>query len=305
MNFYLNDKYKSVRLGKGDEVLLSLEENKDGSIRSAYVAEIARDRYLAYLAVGFAVMLVLVGGIAGLKAIVSLGLTVLAVLKILLPAILRGWNPIMVSVGICVAAICTTLLIISGFNKKTLSAVVGTTGGVVVAGISALLVGSMAKLTGFGTEESQMLMYIQNVQFDFRGLLFSGIIIGAMGATMDVGMAIASAMHEIKSNNPAMKIRDLIRAGMNVGRDTMATMSNTLILAYTGGSLHLMLLFMAYKTSFAEIINWDAIASEVLRALAGSIGIVFAIPLTALAAGLIEQRETGQKRDTRIDYRAL
>jgi len=156
----------------------------------------------------------------------------------------------------------------------------------------------MAKLTGFGDDESQMLMYIpQNVTFDFRGLLFAGILIGTMGATMDVGMSIASAMHEIKENSPNIKTSALFRAGMNVGRDAMATMSNTLILAYAGGSLHMMLLLMAYQTPFTHIINWDMIASEILRSLAGSIGIIFAIPITALASVMIEKYE---KRDSRI-----
>ena len=198
----------------------------------------------------------------------------------------------------CILIIAVTLLIISGFNKKTLSAIIGTAGGVLIAGIIALIVGSAAKLTGFGDDESQMLMYIpQNITFDFRGLLFAGILIGTMGATMDVGMSIASAMHEIKENSPNIKTSALFKAGMNVGRDAMPTMSNTLILAYAGGSLHLMLLLMAYETPFTHIINWDMIASEVLRSIAGSIGIIFAIPITALASVLIEKYE---KKDPRF-----
>lgn len=306
LNYGFNEKYKFIQLKKGDEVLLLLEENKDGAIENAYIAEIARDKYVLYLVIGFVLILILVGRLKGLKAIISLAFTAIAVLKILLPAILKGWDPVMVSVAICVAVICVTMLIISGFNRKTLSSVIGTTGGVVVAGIIALIIGSLAKLTGFGDDESQMLMFIpQNINFDFRGLLFSGIIIGTMGATMDVGMSIASTMHEIRINSPKIKTVALIKAGMNVGRDTMATMANTLILAYAGGSLHLMLFLMAYNTPFSEIINWDMIASEILRAIAGSIGIIFTIPITALAAGLIEEYKKKEKREYGIDYRSL
>jgi uncharacterized membrane protein len=125
--------------------------------------------------------------------------------------------------------------------RKTLSAIIGTAGGVLSAGVIALVIGSLAKLTGLGDDESQMLMLVQDVHFDFSGLLFAGILIGTMGATMDVGMSIASAMHEIKVNSPNIKTSALIKAGMNVGKDTMATMANTLILAYVGGSLHLLL----------------------------------------------------------------
>ncbi|MFZ7120813.1 MAG: YibE/F family protein [Eubacteriaceae bacterium] len=292
LNYYLNQDYKSSFLEVGDEVLLYLEEDEQGSIEIAYVAEIARDKYLIYLAIGFVIILLLVGRTKGVKAIISLALTIFAIFKILIPSILKGWDPVIVSVGICTAVIGISLIIISGFSKKTLSAIIGTTGGVIFAGVIAMIVGSAAKLTGLGNEESQMLMYIpQNIVFDFRGLLFAGIIIGAMGATMDVGMSIASAMHEIKANSPEIITKDLIKAGMNVGRDTMATMANTLILAYTGGSLHLILLFMAYNTSFSEIVNWDMIASEILRAISGSIGIIFTIPITALVAGFIEEHK--------------
>ncbi|MFZ7134363.1 MAG: YibE/F family protein, partial [Eubacteriales bacterium] len=218
-------------------------------------------------------------------------ITILAIFKILIPFILKGWDPVILSVGICILIITISLIIISGFTKKTTSAIIGTVGGVVVAGVIALIVGTLCKLTGLGNEESQMLMYIpQGTILDFRGLLFAGIIIGAMGATMDVGMSIASAMHEIKENSPDIKSKDLIKAGMNVGRDMMATMANTLILAYTGGSIQLILVFMAYNTSFSTVINWDMIASEILRAISGSIGIIFTIPITALVAGFIEER---------------
>lgn len=129
LNYAFSEKYKSTQLNQGDEVLLYVEENENGSVENAYVTEIARDKYLLYLVIGFFVILILVGRMKGLKAIISLILTVIAVLKILLPAILKGWDPVMVSVGICIAVICVTMLIISGFNKKTFSAVVGTTGG--------------------------------------------------------------------------------------------------------------------------------------------------------------------------------
>ncbi len=303
LNYGLDERYKFIPVTEGDEVLIYLHKNESGIIENAYVAEIARDKYLLYLLIGFVLILLVVGRAKGLKAVISLVLTVFGVLKILLPAILKGWDPVVVSVAVSVGIICITMFIISGFNKKTLSAIIGTTGGVIAAGIIALIIGLLAKLTGLGNEEAQMLMYVpSNVHFDFRGLLFAGIIIGTMGATMDVGMSIASAMHEIKENSPKIKTSDLFKAGMNVGRDTMATMSNTLILAYAGGSLHLMLLFAAYKIPFSNIINMDMIATEVLRAIAGSIGIIIAIPITALASAFIEENNKKEKEDIGLYY---
>ncbi len=291
LSYNFNSEYKMSQLKEGDEVLLYIEENDDGTIATAYVAEFARDRYLLYLVIAFAVALVVIGRAKGLKAVISLILTAIAVVKILIPAILAGKNPVITSVIVCASIIGFTMLIISGPNKKTLSAIIGTVGGVIIAGIIAIIVGSLARLTGLGSDESQMLMYIpQNIHFDFRGLLFAGILIGTMGANMDVGMSIASAMHEVKAHNPRITTVDLMKAGMNVGRDVMATMSNTLILAYAGSSLPLMLLLMAYNTPFSHIINWDIIASEVVRAIAGSMGLVFTIPVTAFVAAQIEER---------------
>lgn len=291
LNYNFSNKYNSIPLKVGDEALLFIEENVAGDVKKAYVAEIVRDKYLLYLVIGFIALLLIVGRWKGFKAVISLTITIFAVLKILLPAILSGWDPVLVSVLICVGVICVSMLVISGFNRKTFSAIIGTAGGVILAGVIALIIGTLAKLTGLGNEEANMLMFIpHDVYFDFKGLLFAGIIIGTMGATMDVGMSIASAMNEIKENSPEINKADLIKAGMNVGKDTMATMANTLILAYVGGSLHLLLLLIAYETPFTHIINWDMIASEVLRAIAGSIGIIFAIPITALASAFIEEK---------------
>lgn len=280
-----------LEIDEGDEVLLYLEEDENGDILNAYVAEISRQKYLFYLLVIFLLSLAVFGGIKGLKTIVTLVLTGFAVIKILLPGLLAGYNPILITVGICAGITAVTLFIISGINKKTLSAIIGTTGGVLAAGIIALIFGSLAKLTGLGEQEAQMLMFIpQGVSFDFKGLLFSGIIIGALGAVMDVGMSIASSMYEIQTVKPEIKTHELIRAGMNVGRDIMGTMSNTLILAYAGASLPLLLLFMAHSVPFVELINWDTIASEVVRALAGSTGLIFTIPLTAIVSAALGRK---------------
>lgn len=276
----------------GDEVLLYVEENEQGEIAVAYIAEIYRQKYLIVLLVLFLVSLVVLGRLKGVKTVLTLGLTGVAVVKILLPGLLAGYNPLLLTVGISALVTALTLFIISGINRKTIAAIIGTTGGVFTAGIIAVIFGSMAKLTGLGDEQAQMLMFIpQQTGFDYKGLLFAGIIIGALGAVMDVGMSIASAMHEIRDIKPDIKTSELIRAGMNVGRDVMGTMSNTLILAYAGASLPLLLLFMAHEIPVQEFVNWDTISSEVVRALAGSIGLVLTIPLTAVVTAALRERK--------------
>lgn len=277
-----------LEIDEGDEVLIYLETDESGKVFNANIAEIYRQKYLLYLTLLFLLTLTAFGGIKGLKTIVTLALTGLAIIKILLPGLLAGYNPILLTVGICAGVTAITLIIVSGLNKKTLAAIIGTTGGVLAAGIIALIFGTLSKLTGLGEQEAQMLMFIpQNTGFDFKGLLFAGIIIGALGAVMDVGMSISSSMSEIQTIKPSISSGELLRAGMNVGRDIMGTMSNTLILAYAGASLPLLLLFFAHDIPVYEFINWETISAEIVRALAGSIGLILTIPLTAITVAAL------------------
>ena len=239
---------------------------------------------LLYLTLIFLGGLIIIGGVKGVKSIFTLIFTIWIILKVLLPLILNGYNPILVTMALCALIIAVTLGVIGGINRKTLAATIGTFGGVVIAGLSALIIGHMAQLSGLGGEESiHLILYSRHI--DFQGLLLAGIIIGALGAVMDVGISIASAMHEIRIADPGIGEKEWIAAGMTVGRDIMGTMSNTLILAYAGSSLNLLLLFTTYDLPLNEIIGRDTMAAELLRALAGSVGLLFTIPATAIVAG--------------------
>ncbi|SHE48741.1 YibE/F family protein [Desulforamulus putei] len=280
----------AVNVKPGDEVILSVEV-EGNKITNAFVADHARDKKLYYLAGAFALLMVAVGGIKGAKSVLSLALTGVGIFYVLLPLMFKGHSPLLMTVLVAAVMTTVTMVLVHGFNRKTLAGVIGTTSGVITAGFLAMLVGTAAKLTGFSSEEMQMLLYIpQQVKFDYQGLLFAGMIIGALGAVMDVAISIASAVEEVKRANPSLDTRALIRAGINVGRDVMGTMANTLILAYTGGAIPLILIFMAYDMPFLKVINLDLIATEIVRALTGSIGLILAIPVTSLAAGLLFTR---------------
>ncbi len=271
----------------GDKVILALEVI-DNQIVAAYPQDFYREFHVYVLIGIFVLALLLIGQFKGLKAILTLAITVLLIAKVMLPAMLRGYDPLILAIGVSVIVTTITLVVISGFTTKTLAAILGTTGGVLIAAFISLWIGHAAKLTGLSGQEAQMLMYIaENVGFNFKNLLFAGMIIGALGAVMDVSMSIASAMEEIKIHNPSISKSRLIRSGMNVGKDVMGTMTNTLILAYTGTSIPLLLLFLAYEQSYLKIANMDFIATEFVRALSGSIGLVFAIPITALACAAL------------------
>lgn len=275
---------------KGDKVVVMIEEI-DGDLE-AYVTDFQRSNYILYLAIFFVLIILLIGKIKGLKAIVSLVLTILAILYILLPQILKGVDPMLVSILIAVGVTVITILLVSGFNYKSLTAILGTSIGVIIAGLIAYYMGHKAHLTGLSSEEATMLIYIpQNIEFNFKNLLFSGIILGALGAVMDVGMSIASSIEEIHLANPNLSTKELFKSGMNVGKDIMGTMTNTLILAYTGSSIPLLLLFMAYDISLVEIMNLDIIATEAVRSLAGSIGLVLTIPVTAVIGSILTKKQ--------------
>ncbi len=293
--FGFSNDYLAPSLKAGDKVVLMFEEDLDGNLL-AYVTDVVREGLLFWLLAAFLGLLILLGGLKGLKTILTLSITVAAIFFILIPAMLRGGNPIWLTMGICSLVSIISLPLIGGFNRKTAAAIFGTVGGVVAAGIIARSVGVAARLTGLSDDEAQFLMYLPGeVVFDFQGLLFAGIIIGALGAVMDVSVSIASSLYELKSHNPDLPARGLIQSGMRIGRDMMGTMSNTLILAYTGGSLHLLMLLTAFDLTLREILNRDLIASEIVRALSGSIGLLLAIPLTAIAFALITEHRPPQE----------
>jgi uncharacterized membrane protein len=294
VNYQTNNPVFNIKVAKGDRVVLSLQLSKEGGeVLSANIADRLREPYLTFLGALFVVLLLAIGWRQGLKSIAALLMTLVLVWGVLLPGFLRGYSPVPLTIGVAAVAVTITMMVIAGFTLKSLAAILGTIGGVAVAGILALLVGRGAHLTGFGVESSAMLLYIpQNIKLDIQGLLFSGIIVGALGATMDVAISVASAIGEVKKANPKLTTKDLIAAGMNVGRDMMGTMTNTLILAYTGSSVQLILIFMAYRESLVKVINLDMIASEVVRSLTGSIGMVTVVPVTALVAGLLFGRKS-------------
>nr|WP_229248845.1 YibE/F family protein [Desulfosporosinus sp. SRJS8] len=188
----------------------------------------------------------------------------------------------------CVIITVFTLFLIGGWNKKTFSAIIGTLCGLSIAAYLSVLIGDLSHLTGVVDEEFYLLGFLpQDLDFSYQGLLFAGIIIGSLGAVMDVSMSIASAVNELEESSSRIGPFQLIKAGMSVGKDTIGTMANTLILAYAEGSLYLLFLLAAENISLYQLINSESIASEILRSMAGSIGLVIAVPVTAIVAGML------------------
>ncbi|MCL6590038.1 MAG: YibE/F family protein [Firmicutes bacterium] len=289
----------NIKIAPKDRVSLVLTV-KDGRIQEAYIVDLIRENQVYLLLILFIVLLLACGWRKGAKALCGLILTLVLIWGVLLPGFLRGYHPILLTVAVATISAAITILVIGGITLKSWIAVLGTLGGVSVSGGLALLAGKAAHLTGFGTEEAAMLLYIpQKIQLDMQGLLFAGIIIGALGAAMDVSISMAAAMEEVKRVCPSLNPRQLIRSGMNVGRDIMGAQASTLILAYTGSSVQLILIFMAYNDSLLKIINLDVVASEIIRALSGSIGMIMVIPITAIIAGFLLGKKNNNWRESK------
>ena len=295
LTYDIAGKIQAYELDVGDKVLVQLTEDQDGNI-VATVQDVAREKYIIAMFIIFLLSVVLVGGKQGVKAVLGLFATIVIIYLVLIKGVFTGKDAVMYSIASIVLTIVATFLIIGGWNKKILTASLGTIGGVLSAGIMALIFSKLAKMTGASEDAIQLTINIANINFEFRELLFSGIIISALGACMDVGMSIASSLDEIKMKNPEITWQELFKSGMNIGRDVIGTMTNTLILAYVGGSLTLILLFMASNLSVLEILNKETIAEQVISALAGSMGVVYTVPITSFVYSVLNKDQVIYKK---------
>lgn len=291
----------AYELKDGDIVQVGI--TKKGDEINVVIQTLVRYNYVILMIIAFFGIVILVGGIKGLKAIVALVATILAIWFITINCIYKGYSPILMSVITSVVVIFLTFVIIGGFKKKTVTAALGTAGGVLLAGVMAIIFGNLAKLSGWTEEAAFLSMSTGTVVFNFRELLFAGIVIAALGACMDVGMSIASALDELKEKDPDITWKDLFKSGMNIGRDVIGTMTNTLILAYVGSSLTLILVFVALNFSIETIVNKEVIAMDIISAVAGSMGVIFTIPVTAVVYALFNKNKTTYKKtpETKID----
>ena len=281
-----NDLYGNpfdINVKEGDKVFLyaQMGEITEYSIRDKWHSD-----GLILWSLVFFILILLVGGKAGMKALASLASSIFIIFFIFLPLVQNGYSPVPITVATSAVIIFITHLIITGVGKKSWAAMLGTLGGVLVAVLMAYLISWSAGLSGLGTEEARTLA-VQYPHYDFRGLLFSGIILGALGAVMDVGISIASGLSEVKEHSPNISRTKLIKSGFNIGRDIMGSMINTLIFAYIGSALVAIVLFYILQTSIIELINYGFIAEEIARSLVGSLGLLATIPLTAVLSGFL------------------
>lgn len=270
----------------GMKVIVMQSVAGDTTVSSVYSQD--RGAVLCGFAALYLLLLCLVGGRQGVKGALGLIVTFGCILLVYLPLIYRGFSPFLVSVGVCAVTAVVTLWLISGPTRKTAAATVGTVAGVVIAGLTAAGSSALTGISGWNVSDIESLLTLWNTSdIQVGELLFSGLLISSLGATMDVAMSISSAMAEIQAQTPELSRLELFRAGMRVGRDMMGTDSNTLILAFAGGSISMLVLDYAYDLPWLQIINSNNIGIAVMQGLSGSFGVVLSVPLTVLAATVL------------------
>ena len=273
----------------GRKYLVNKTENLETGNEDYFLIDYYRENVIWVLGIVFLILLILVGGTKGIRTIISLVCTILLIAYVLIPFIEKGHNPLLGAVIVSFLSTSLTMVLVAGANIKSISSTLGTVIGVTVSGIIATIVIDIAPLSGLASTEAMILWGNQLYEINFRGLLASGMIVSCLGAVMDVAISISSSIQELKIANPNYSVKELYNSGMNVGRDIMGTMTNTLVLAYTGMALPLLLL-ISHDQNPTKYLNLELVVSEVTATIAGTIGLILAIPATAIIMSLLASK---------------
>jgi uncharacterized membrane protein len=272
----------------GDRVLVERTRTVDGG-DLFLITDYVRTVPLLWLTLLFVGATLLLSGWQGMRSLVGMGISLAIIVGFIVPQILAGRNPVAVAILGSVVMMGISLYLVYGWNRKTHVAVVGLFLSLVLTGLLSIWFVNWARLSGFGAEEAGFLQ-VTGVQLDPRGLLLAGIIIGSLGALDDIAVGQSSAIAELSKANPRLGWQALFQHGMTIGRDHIAAMVNTLLLAYVGAALPLLLLFSVYAEPVGVTLNRGIIAEEIVRTLVGSLGLLAAVPLTSVIAAVTAQR---------------
>ncbi len=270
----------------GDGLIVSYSQDFEGN-NVFYITDYIRRNSLFWLFAIFLMIALLVGRWQGATSLIGLGISFLVIFKFILPQIYNGADPVQIAILGSLVIIPVTFFLSHGLNKKTGVAIAGTVTALILTGILANLFVNLAQLTGFASEEAGFLQAYKPGLINIKGLLLAGIIIGVLGILDDITISQSAIVQQLKTTNSKLKAGELYKKAMTVGKDHIASMVNTLVLVYTGAALPLLLLFINNPSPFSQVINYEIIADEVVRTLVGSIGLIFAVPITTIIASLV------------------
>lgn len=281
-----------VPVKEGDSVALTISTYQNGD-HTATVYEYNRAMPLAVVVALFLAAAIAVGGKTGLKSLVGLGVTLLCLFWVLLPALMKGAPTLLTVFLICALIAVVTLTILGGVEKKTVCAMAGTIAGTALALLFGVAAQALVRIDGLRVENVEALLQLRQTgtPIGLKGLLVGGVVISALGAVMDVTMGIASSLTEVYAADSQMSRRDLFRSGMNIGRDMVGTMTNTLILAFLGSSFVLILYLYSMNLSLHQLLSSAFLSIEVVSGISSSIGVILSIPITAAITAYALTRE--------------
>ncbi len=269
----------------GDKALVRINY-QNGEILNISMIDHYRAPWELLLAALFILLLVVFAGWTGLRAVLSFILSVLMIWKVLVPLYLKGWNPIWVGLGITLALTVLIVSLVYGFDRRCAAAVSGSFLGILVTCMMGVVFTNLFQIHGAVMSYSESLLYAGYQHLNLTQIFMASIFIGASGAVMDLSVDITSAVYEVVQKQPALSRKEAIQSGLNVGRAAMGTMTTTLLLAYSGGYVALLMVFMAQGTPLTNVFNYKYVAAELLHTVIGSFGLVTVAPFTALCSGM-------------------
>lgn len=260
---------------------------KDSDFKDSIAIDLYRQKQEFILFSLFIVILLLYAKIIGLKAIFSFAMSLLVIWKILIPGLLNNMNPLILTSFVIIFLTGIIVFCVAGFSKKGFSAFLGTIFGLFTSIFVTLYFGEKMRLFGMTAPFAQALLHNGYLHLNMKYIFYSAVILGASGAAMDIAMDVSASMEEIKLKKPSITTSELIESGFNIGKSVIGTMTTTLLLAYSGGYLTLIMLFMSKESSLARILNMKIVCAEIVRIVVGSIGLVLVAPFSAFFAGFI------------------
>ena len=276
-----------IQLKKGDTFYLNHTISADTGQEFFSVQDVDRLPVLYFFIALFILLVILIGGVQGVRGLVSLGGSLLLIVYVLLPAILHGYSPIFISIVVSSLIIILGSYVTHGFNKTTSSAVLGMIVTVIITGIMAYSAVHLSGFTGYGSEEATFLNLNARGNIDLVGILIGGIMIGLLGVLYDVAIGQAISVEELHHIAPHIPRKTIYKRAIRIGREHIGALVNTLAIAYVGASLPLLLLFSIPPVNVAMTVNREIFATEIIRALIGSIGLILAVPITTLLATIM------------------
>lgn len=302
----------NVRLATGDSFIACIDRASDDENATMIVSVYSyyRTPYLYLFAGILMAVIVMIGRGKGVRSLIGLGFTLYTVIGFMLPLIFKGYSPVFVCILAVIMTTAVTLFLLNGNSRKTWVATCASGAGVIISGLIFLLLSSLIHISGYNTDQAEALILIfKTTGLKIDEVLFAGILISSVGAVMDVGMSMSSALYEM-TQHTTISARHLFLSGINIGRDMIGTMCNTLIMAFTGSAITVLLTFYSYGITYEQLMNSDYIAEEIARGLCGTLGIVLTVPICTLLSAVVfchskkevdetEEKDYSEEKDKR------